>query len=63
MSNFVTSEPALPCVVCKVPTKDVEVNFEAPVHPGECEDSLWEEYNEALISGADDPADEALEVF
>lgn len=32
------------CLVCTKPCYRLDINFEAPVHSGECLDSLWKEY-------------------
>lgn len=47
-----------PCWNCGEPCETVEVNFEARLHPGACEDAKWREYEEACrAQGPDDNSD------
>lgn len=36
------------CSICDLPTRRIDINFEAPLHAGECYDRMWKEYLEAL---------------
>lgn len=57
MSDFITAEEEQSCTVCNKLTDQIEVNFETPLHPGTCADSLWEQYVEALNNFHECPAD------
>lgn len=36
-----------PCIICRRVTTWRELNFEAPLCPGECTEALWDEFDEA----------------
>jgi hypothetical protein len=35
------------CAVCHTDTRFAELNFQCRMHPGECTDKMWIEYNRA----------------
>lgn len=45
--NFIRGTEAQPCWHCRQPTTWIEVNFEAHMHPGECETWAWAEFDAA----------------
>ncbi|GJF04992.1 hypothetical protein [Pseudonocardia sp. D17] len=42
--RFLADQPERPCWHCGQPTRYVEINFEAPLHPGPCADQKEIEY-------------------
>jgi len=46
-SNFITGTEPHPCFICGLPTNQIEVNFEAPLHR-ECEAQADADYWRAV---------------
>lgn len=49
--NFIISTKVSGCVVCHKDTRFVELNFEAYLHPGGCNDVMCEAYWKAVGGG------------
>lgn len=45
--NFIVGKTISECMICKKPTRFLELNFQGPLHPGECDDKMWEGYERA----------------
>lgn len=48
--RFLPDQPERPCWHCGEPTTFVEINFEAPLHPGPCTDQKEVEYWQATAA-------------
>lgn len=44
--DHITTTPPRACWHCGEPTDQVELHFEAPLHPGACTAAKWREYIE-----------------
>lgn len=48
LNHFIAATDVFPCMVCRKETRFMEVHFEGPLHPGECETKMWNDYERAL---------------
>lgn len=44
LNDFIWSVQSSPCWHCGLPCNWIDIDFEAYLHPGECERAKWEQY-------------------
>ena len=42
--HFLWTPETQPCMKCRKPTTWIDIDFEGPLHPGACSQTMWDDY-------------------